>query len=89
MLFCHYLVESIDTLLSNLESRAKSRYVREKSPSQTLGVFLANNVSLIDRVVHTSELETILSHPAAGGSGQVTGLSRIDTLATEIDEAIR
>lgn len=78
-LFCFYLVECMDTLLANLESRAKSRYLREKSPSQTLGVFLANNISLIDRAVHNSDLQSILSQPAAGGSGQVTGLARIDT----------
>jgi exocyst complex component 7 len=55
-LFSHYATDTIDTLLSNLESRARS-ILRGKSLQ---GVFLANNVVVIDRLIRSSELEPLL-----------------------------
>ncbi|KAK3111157.1 exocyst complex component exo70 [Teratosphaeriaceae sp. CCFEE 6253] len=56
-LFAHYAADTIDTLLSNLETRARS-LLRGKS---TQGVFLANNACVVERMIHNSELEPLLS----------------------------
>ncbi|KAK5175570.1 exocyst complex component exo70 [Saxophila tyrrhenica] len=55
-LFSHYSTDTIETLLSNLESRAKS-LLRGKSVQ---GVFLANNIALIERMIRSSELQPLL-----------------------------
>lgn len=55
-LFSHYSNDTIDSLLSNLESRAKTM-LRGKSVQ---GVFLANNIALIERMIRSSELQPLL-----------------------------
>lgn len=55
-LFAHYASDSVDTLLSNLEARCRS-LLRGKSLQ---GVFLANNVCVIDRMIANSELAPLL-----------------------------
>ncbi|RFU34026.1 hypothetical protein B7463_g2318, partial [Scytalidium lignicola] len=55
-IFAHYCVDTIDTLMSALEARGK---LMLKS-KQTLGVFIANNATIVDRIVRTSELQLLL-----------------------------
>ncbi|KAK4977349.1 exocyst complex component exo70 [Elasticomyces elasticus] len=55
-LFAHYASDMIDTVLSNLEKRA-STSLRSKSLQ---GVFLANNVVIVDRMIRSSELQPLL-----------------------------
>ncbi|KAI9683401.1 MAG: exocyst complex component exo70 [Trizodia sp. TS-e1964] len=56
-LLAHYCTDTIEVLLSNLESKGKTM-LKGKS---LLGIFIANNAALIDRMVHSSDLITILS----------------------------
>ncbi|EEQ31288.1 exocyst complex component exo70 [Microsporum canis] len=59
-LLSHFILDMIETLLSSLEARARAVH---KSKS-TLGVFIANNVHIVDRVIRsTPELSTCLSSP--------------------------
>ena len=55
-LFSHYSSDTIETLLSNLESRARA-LLRGKSVQ---GVFLANNVAIVERMIRSSELQPLL-----------------------------
>lgn len=52
-LFAHYASDTIDILMSNLQSRAMTSY--KGRPQQ--GVFLANNVAVIDRMIQSSDLQ--------------------------------
>jgi len=56
-IFAHYSIDSIDTLLTSLEQKA--RPVLKGKP--TLGVFLANNATIIDRMIRSSDLQPLLS----------------------------
>jgi exocyst complex protein 7 len=59
-LLSHFILDMIEALLTGLEARAKT-YHRTKS---TLGVFLANNICLVDRAIaNSSELSRYLSGP--------------------------
>ncbi|KAI9816230.1 MAG: exocyst complex component exo70 [Pycnora praestabilis] len=60
-LFAHYAFDTIDTLLSNLESKGR---VLLKGKS-LLGVFIANNVAVIERMVRSSDLFPLLSNSTA------------------------
>ncbi|KAM4064770.1 exo70 exocyst complex subunit [Hirsutella rhossiliensis] len=62
-LFAHYCLDSIDILLSSLEQRAKA-LLRSKA---VVGVFIANSVVIIERMVRDSDLGPLLD-------------SRLDTL---------
>ncbi|KAK8217291.1 exocyst complex component exo70 [Zalaria obscura] len=55
-LFAHYATDTIETLLQNLDSR--SRAVLKGKSLQ--GVFLANNIAVIDRMIRSSDLQPIL-----------------------------
>ncbi|KAH9808633.1 Exocyst complex protein exo70 [Teratosphaeria destructans] len=55
-LFAHYCSDTIETLLNNLESRARV-LLRGKSVQ---GVFLANNVTIVERMIRSSELGPLL-----------------------------
>lgn len=59
-LFSHYCNDTIETLLSNLESRARA-LLKGKSVQ---GVFLANNVAVAERMIRSSELEPLLGQQA-------------------------
>lgn len=55
-LFAHYCTDSIETLLSGLESKA-----RQLQKGKSLqGIFLANNIAIIERMIRQSELQTLL-----------------------------
>ncbi|KAF2228168.1 Cullin repeat-like-containing domain protein [Elsinoe ampelina] len=56
MLFAHYASDMVETLMSNLQMRAHAAY---KSKSQQ-GVFLLNNVVIVERAIRSSELQTLL-----------------------------
>ncbi|KAK2745711.1 exocyst complex component exo70 [Myotisia sp. PD_48] len=59
-LLSHFILDMIEALLSALENRARSAY-RSKS---ALGVFIANCVCVVDRVINSStELSNYLSAP--------------------------
>lgn len=55
-IFAHYSVDTIDTLLTSLEARAKP--VLKGKP--TLGVFIANNATVIERSIRNSVLQRLL-----------------------------
>lgn len=56
-IFANYSMDTIDTLLSSLEARAKMLL---KGGKFALGVFLANNATVVDRMIRTSELQLLL-----------------------------
>jgi exocyst complex protein 7 len=56
-IFAHYCTDTIDTLLNSLESKGKALL----KGKQTLGVFLANNATIVDRMIRNSDLQPILS----------------------------
>ena len=56
-IFANYCIDTIDTLLTTLEQKAK--IILKSKP--TLGVFMANNATIVDRMIRTSELQPILS----------------------------
>ena len=56
-LLAHYILDTIETLLTSLEAKARHS-VRSKS---LLGVFIANNVALIDRMIRSSDLGDVLA----------------------------
>ena len=60
-LLAHYVLDTMETFLSNLEAKART-LVRSKS---LLGVFMANNVALIDRMIRSSDLADVLSSGGA------------------------
>ncbi|KAF2817345.1 exocyst complex protein exo70 [Mytilinidion resinicola] len=55
-LFAHYASDMLETLLSNLE--IKSRTLLKGRGLQ--GVFLSNNVAIVDRMIRSSELQALL-----------------------------
>lgn len=56
-LFAHYASDTMDILLSNLESKART-LLKGKSLQ---GIFIANNVAIIDRTIGQSELQPLLA----------------------------
>lgn len=56
-LFAHYALDTMDVLLSNLESKART-LLKGKSLQ---GIFIANNVAIIDRMIGQSELQPLLA----------------------------
>lgn len=56
-IFAHYCTDTIDTLLNSLESKGKALL----KGKQTLGVFLTNNATIVDRMIRNSDLQPILS----------------------------
>ena len=56
-IFGSYSIDTIDVLMSSLDNKGK---VLSKSKA-TLGVFLANNATIIDRMIRTSDLIPLLS----------------------------
>ena len=60
-LLAHYILDTMETLLTSLEGKARM-LIKSKS---LLGVFMANNVAVIDRIIRSSDLSTILSSGGA------------------------
>ena len=56
-LLANYIVDTIDILLSNLETKARF-LLKGKT---VLGVFIANNVSVVDRMIRSSDLLSLIS----------------------------
>ncbi|KAK5162441.1 hypothetical protein LTR04_003752 [Oleoguttula sp. CCFEE 6159] len=56
-LFAHYASDTMDILYNNLETKARTM-LKIKSLQ---GVFMANNVAIIDRMVRSSELQPLLT----------------------------
>jgi exocyst complex protein 7 len=56
-LFANYAGDMIETLLNSLDSRAR---LLLKSPS-IQGVFIINNIAIIDRMIRSSELQPLLA----------------------------
>ena len=56
-LFSHYCTDTIETTLSNLESRARTLWNR----NSIKGVFIANNVAVVERMIRSSELQPLLA----------------------------
>lgn len=55
-IFAHYSIDTIDVLMNSLENKA--RPILKGKPA--LGVFLANNITIVDRMIRTSELQPLL-----------------------------
>ncbi|KAL1305331.1 hypothetical protein AAFC00_002229 [Neodothiora populina] len=62
ILFQHYATEMIDTLLNNLE--LKSKMLHKDQASQ--GVFMVNNIAIIERMIRSSELQQVLGGLQSG-----------------------
>ena len=56
-LIAHYVLETFETLLSGLETRARTIF----KTKAILGVFMANNVAVIDRMIRSSDLQQLLT----------------------------
>lgn len=56
LLFSHYCNDTIDTMLSNLDSRSKM-LLKGKNVQ---GVFLGNNVAIVERMIRASDLNELL-----------------------------
>jgi exocyst complex protein 7 len=56
-LLSHYCLDTVEMLLQNLEAKGRM-LLKQKN---VLGVFLANNVAVVDRTIRTSELAPILT----------------------------
>ncbi|KAL8712379.1 MAG: hypothetical protein Q9225_006948 [Loekoesia sp. 1 TL-2023] len=63
-LLAHYIMDTIDTLLTSLDAKARL-LLKSKS---LCGVFTANNVAVIDRMIRSSDLSTILSSPSTAST---------------------
>lgn len=55
-IFAHYCTDTIDALISTLDTRAKTLFGRKP----VVGVFLANNITIVDRMVRDSDLAPLL-----------------------------
>ena len=61
-LLAHYILDNLETLLTSIENKARM-VLKSKA---VLGVFLANNVAVIDRMIRSSDLAAVLkSAPTA------------------------
>lgn len=56
-IFAHYCTDTIDTLMTSLEGRARSLLPQRKP---VMGVFLANSVAIVDRMIRDSDLAPLL-----------------------------
>lgn len=93
-LFSHYCIDAIDALLSSLE--AKGKQIQKAKSVQ--GVFLSNNIAIVERMIRASELHPLLGsaqpkvdswkkralamYVNGEGWGQVTKILLSDTIHT-------
>ena len=61
----HYIMDTMETLMTTLESKARM-LLKSKT---TLGVFLANTGAIMDRMIRSSDLSSVLS--SAGASAKI------------------
>lgn len=72
----HYVLDTIDTHMASLESRGKALH-RSKA---VLGVFLANSIATVDRMIRSSELGSLLSsNPVAQNKLEVWRKKSVST----------
>ncbi|KAL8782947.1 MAG: hypothetical protein Q9213_005003 [Squamulea squamosa] len=64
-LLTHYIMDTVETLLTSLDAKARL-LLKNKSVA---GVFMANNVALIDRMIRSSDLSSVLS--TGGASAKI------------------
>ncbi|PQE14219.1 Exo70 exocyst complex subunit protein [Rutstroemia sp. NJR-2017a BVV2] len=57
-IFAHYCIDTVETLLTSLEQKAKPMLKGGKS---ALGVFIANNAVIVDRMIDSSDLRPLLA----------------------------
>ena len=62
-LIAHYVGDTLEALFSNLESKGRT-LLKSKA---ILGIFIANNVAVVDRMVRSSDLAPILVNTSAMG----------------------
>lgn len=60
-LLAHYIMDTMETLLTTLESKARA-LLRSKP---IVGVFMCNNVAIMDRMIRSSDLSSVLSSTGA------------------------
>lgn len=60
-LLAHYILDTMETLLSSLEAKART-ILKGKAVT---GVFMANNVAVMDRMIRSSDLSSVLSSSGA------------------------
>ena len=60
-LIARYIMDTIETLLTSLDAKARTIL----KPRSLCGVFVANNVAVIDRMIRSSDLSTILASGTA------------------------
>lgn len=60
-LLAHYVMDIMETLLTTIESKART-LLKSKS---IVAVFMANNVAIMDRMIRSSDLSSVLSSPGA------------------------
>ena len=56
-IFANYCIDTIDTLLNAIEQKGKPLL----KGKQTLGVFIANNATVVDRMIRGSDLQPLLT----------------------------
>ncbi|KAL9016928.1 MAG: hypothetical protein Q9185_005714 [Variospora sp. 1 TL-2023] len=74
-LLAHYIMDTIETLLTSLDSKARG-LLKSKA---LWGVFMANNVAVIDRMIRSSDLSTVLN--SGGASARVESWRKKGTSA--------
>ncbi|KAF7918405.1 uncharacterized protein EAE97_011860 [Botrytis byssoidea] len=57
-IFAHYCIDTIEALLSSLDQKAKALL---KGGKPALGIFIANNATVVKRMIETSELNGLLA----------------------------
>ena len=77
-LLAHYVMDTIETLLASLDSKARTLF-KGKS---LIGVFMANNVAVIDRMIRSSDLAVVLS---SGGASTKVDAWRKKGTSTYLD----
>ncbi|KAI4190641.1 MAG: hypothetical protein L6R41_000652 [Letrouitia leprolyta] len=63
-ILAHYMMDTVETLLTSLDAKARI-LLKSKSVS---GVFIANNVAVIDRMIRSSDISTILASSSSASS---------------------
>ncbi|KAL9028508.1 MAG: hypothetical protein Q9196_003135 [Gyalolechia fulgens] len=63
-ILAHYMMDTVETLLTSLDAKARV-LLKSKSIS---GVFVANNVAVIDRMIRSSDISTILASSSSASA---------------------
>lgn len=74
-LLAHYIMNTMETLLTTLESKARA-LLKSKS---IVGVFMCNNVAIMDRMIRSSDLSSVLS--SAGAPAKIESWRKKGTIA--------